>query len=331
MSVIKPVGQAMPLPIADAFGMTGKVVIVTGAAGNIGSGIAEVFAANGANVVITDRAGEKLTNVATTLRSSYPGIVDAACDLLVPEQLKSLVDQTFARFGRLDALVNCGAIPSSGHLSEEDVPDFDRLFHTNVRSIWLLAKYSVEPMAKGGGGAVVNIASINAYRAQFMCALYAGTKSAVLAMTRELSVELAPSNIRVNSVSPGLIPNINHRMDWMMHHLNEPYATQIKEEFGPRLETASVWAQPLQLTGHGHDIGMACYYLCSPAARFVTGTDIVVDGGKQLEMPEMEQRFHNSPPAVYKAMRQRVFELPESAWKGEKPRWLTRWRSKAAT
>jgi NAD(P)-dependent dehydrogenase (short-subunit alcohol dehydrogenase family) len=246
------------------------------------------------------------------------------CDLTNPQELKSLVDQTLAQFGRIDAVINCGAIPMSGAIADEDVPDFDRMYHTNVRSIWLLTKYCIEPMKAAGGGSIVNIASINGHRAFFMCALYAGTKAAVLAMTKELAVELAPYSIRINSVSPGSIPNPKHRLHWLLSNLHDPYAQQIAEEFTPKLDTMGMNLQPLQRTGHGHDVGMACYYLCTPAARFVTGEDILVDGGKLQEMHEGEPRFWQQAPSFHKLLRTRLISFPDEAWKGEQPKWLQR-------
>ena len=213
-------------------------------------------------------------------------------------------------------------MPNSKAIADEDTPDFDRLYHTNVRSIWLLSKYAVAPMAASGGGSIVNIASINGHRALFMCALYSGTKAAVLAMTKELAVELAPQKIRVNSVSPGVIPTSYSWLNWVIGSLNEPFATAIRAEVEPLINNDVVGSQPLARVGHGHDVGMACYYLCSPAARFVTGIDILVDGGKLMEMPESEPRFYHGQVSVWKTLRIRLLALPDEAWKAEKPQWL---------
>jgi NAD(P)-dependent dehydrogenase (short-subunit alcohol dehydrogenase family) len=151
--------------------------------------------------------------------------------------------------------------------------------------------------------------------------LYAGTKAAVLAMTKELAVELAPRKIRVNSVSPGIIPS-SGRIDWLCKQLHEPYSSQFRAEFEPHMAEWMSTSQPLTMIGHGHDVGLACYYLCTPAARFVTGEDIRVDGGKHLEMHEGEPRFYNNQPVFFKRVRMHLTGLPEEAWKGEKPRWL---------
>ena len=293
--------RPMPLKVDEAFGMAGRVVIVTGAAGNVGGGIADVFAANGAKVVLSDLASERLSEVYQAHCAAGHEVAEIACDLANPTELKALVDGTLARYGKIDAVVNCGAVPKSGTITEEDVADFDKLYHTNVRAIWLLTKYCVEPMSANGGGSIVNISSVNGHRAMFFCSLYTGTKAAVLAMTKELAVELAPHGIRINSVSPGVIPNPRMRLQWLMEHLHEPWASEVKAEFLPKLDEVGVNAQPIQMSGHGHDVGMACYYLCTPAARFVTGEDILVDGGKLMEMHDAEHAVPGAAAAFLAA------------------------------
>jgi len=141
-------------------------------------------------------------------------------------------------------------------------------------------------------------------------------------MTKELAVELAPNKIRVNSVSPGVIQDVHKHMEWTVRLLHEPYATDLRKEFENRTETDMVGQQPLLMVGHGHDVGMACYYLCSPAARFVTGADILIDGGKSMEMREYEPRFLSGGVSLWKSLRARLSALPEEAWKDEKPKWL---------
>lgn len=314
----------MPLAASEAFSLSGKVIVVTGAAGNVGGGIAEVFAANQVNLVLSDRAGEALDTAGKKLQSSNTTIQVIPADLTNPTDLQALVDQTLTRFGRLDALINCGGLPNSGRILDENIPDFDCFYHTNVRSIWLLSKYVYEPMKKQGGGSIVNIASINAHRPYFFCSLYTGTKAAVIAMTRELAVEFSPANIRVNSVSPGTISDPERRLEWFRMQLHEPYGTDLLKEFLPAISKLGQYSQPLEVQGHGRDVGMACYYLCCPAARFISGTDLTVDGAKTWEIPDHEPRFINPPTVTWKTIRQRLLQLPDSAWRGEKPKWLTR-------
>lgn len=310
------------LKIEEAFAVKGKVVIVTGAAGLIGSGIAEAFAANGAKVVCSDRAGRRLDTVVQRLRDQSAQAIAVPADFGKPEELRSLVDAAVQQYGGLDALINCGGIPNSGCFADETAEDFDRLYHANVRSLWLLSKHAVAPMTQRGGGAIVNIASINGHRATMFCSLYAGTKAAVLATTREMAVELAPQNIRVNSVSPGAISDPSWRFQGLLEQLAEPFRSEIVREFGYLADVApSTGAQPLAIGGTKFDVAMACLYLCTPAARFITGTDLLIDGGKLQEMPQVEPRLGPKPPMAWAALRPRLQQLPEEAWTSERPRW----------
>jgi NAD(P)-dependent dehydrogenase (short-subunit alcohol dehydrogenase family) len=142
-----------PLPetVAEAFGVRGQNVLVTGAAGAIGFATARAFARNGARVMLSDRAGERLT---ARQRELTDAGLDARCepaDLSVPEDLERLTAATLGAFGRIDALVNCGAITASRAWTDEATADFDRLYHTNVRSAWLLMRAAAKSMSASGG------------------------------------------------------------------------------------------------------------------------------------------------------------------------------------
>jgi NAD(P)-dependent dehydrogenase (short-subunit alcohol dehydrogenase family) len=315
------------LRISDAFKVAGMVTIVTGAAGRIGHGVAEVLAANQAKVVLSDRDEPRLQGALAQCQGHGGDCCAISADLTNPDQLRSLVDNTVSRFGRLDALVNCGAITSSDTIDRETVASFDRIYHTNLRSAWLLTKWAVEPMKSGNGGSIVNIASINGYRAQFPCSLYASGKAAMLAMTRELAVELAPHNIRVNSISPGLIATLHAFLNYVKPHLTEPYAQRMFDEV-PRLFSDSTETyQPLRRSGRPCDIAFACLYLCSPAAGFVTGTDLIIDGGKNQE--SLDERMHQpTQPSFSMQTRKWLFALPPEAWTNGIPDFVERYRSR---
>lgn len=320
------------LKIEEAFSVKDKVVIITGAAGLIGQGIAEVFAINGAKVVCSDRPGRKLDGIVQRLRDQGGHAIAVPADLAKPEELQHLVEAAVSQLGGLDALVNCGGIPGSGRLADDTAEDFDKLYHANVRSLWLLAKHAIAPMTQRGGGAIVNIASIHGHRPAGFCALYAGTKAAVLAMTKEMSVELAPQNIRVNSVSPGWIADSKWRFQGLLEQLQEPFRSQIAKEFAHLAdEPPTTGLQPLAVAGTKFDIAMACLYLCSPAARFMTGADMLLDGGKLHEMPQMEPRLWQKPVSPWMALRPRLQELPEEAWAVERPRWAKAAKPQPAT
>lgn len=311
-----------PLRIEDAFSVKDKVAIVTGAAGSIGSGIAHAFAINGAKVVCSDRPTPDLDHSVAGIAVEGADAVAIPADLRKPEDLKQLIDASVAKFGGLDVLINCGGIPGSRPISDEDVDAFDRLYQTNVRALWLLTRHAIVPMSQRGGGSIVNIASINGHRAVFPCSLYSGTKAAVLATTRDLATELAPHGIRVNSVSPGAIADPALRFQQLLAQINEPWRSEFAGQFGHLArEVQTLASQPLPIAGSKYDIAMACLYLCTPAARFVTGADLVVDGGRLQEMPEFEARCVHKPDSPWRPAYQKLRQLPDAAWTGQRPPW----------
>lgn len=305
---------------AEAFSVKDRVVLLTGAAGHIGSAIAETFAANGALVVCSDRAGEALTALVERTTAEGGRAVAVAADLTDMAAMQALPKRAAEHGGgRLDVLINCGAIPSSAPLEHCTDEDFDRLFHTNLRSAWLLIKHSVG-LLTASQGSVINISSVNGHRALFACSLYSASKSGLMTMTREMAAELGPHGVRVNSISPGAIPNPAREMSWHARRLNEPFATEFCEKFGGRFEERALQYQPLKVRGLPVDVALAAVYLASSAARFVNGADILVDGGK-LHMLEFQLRG-DSP--FWQEVKAYLAALPDEAWKEDKPHWLTR-------
>jgi len=315
-----------PESITEAFSIKSQVIIVTGAAGAIGSGIAKAFGINGARVVCSDRAGRQLDQVTEDFVAEGLDVLKQAADLNRPEDLRVLLQAAEEHYGRINAILNCGAIIHSDPIDEESDDEFDRIFHTNLRSAWLLIKHALEPFERAGGGAVVNIASINGHRAQSPCSLYAGSKAAMLRMTQELAVELADRNIRVNSISPGTIGSLLTRMQC---RLQPEYGRSFHEKF-MNSEVAKHLApemQALSMSGEPYDIAMAALYLCSPAARFVTGADILVDGGLQHAFTMSSRRIkerRSRGEAVREEVHEFLSSLPDEAWLDGKPKWLSR-------
>ena len=313
---------SVSMNVADAFSVRGQVALVTGAAGFIGGGIAEAFAVNGARVALTDQPGERLDRRAAEWRDAGRDALVLPGDLADPATPAALVRSVVERFGQLDSLVNCAGVGLSPPLDRQTVEHADRLMNVNVRAVWQLIQAAVEPMARQGGGRVVNISSVNGHRATFLCPVYAASKAGVLALTRELAVELAPRGIRVNSVSPGLVAHLRDAGSWVSRFLREPHASRFAERTMAHRRRNSILEQPLALAGEPIDIAMACLYLCSPASRFVTGADLLVDGGRQHEMPLHEERFRTlARDEEWAALRKELEALPDDAWI-RKPSWL---------
>jgi len=315
--------QPFPFPVAEAFSVRGQAVLVTGAAGFIGSVIAEAFAANGAKVLLSDRMASPLAAVGQGLRDQGFTAVEQPCDLLAHDELKALIAAGETHFGGLDTIVHCGAIPLSGPISDDSDEFFDQLMNTNLRSTWLLIKYAREMLIRRGGGSVINISSVNGHRAMVHASLYCASKAGVMSMTRELSSELGEHKIRLNTVSPGVIANLPKHLHRTSSLLNSPYSEQFMELFGAEASKGSMGSQPLPIGGMPIDVAMACIYLASPAARFVTGADILVDGGY---LHAVHPDFAPAKPRTFWGRaREFLRNLPPEAWKeGHGPVWLNK-------
>jgi NAD(P)-dependent dehydrogenase (short-subunit alcohol dehydrogenase family) len=149
---------------------------------------------------------------------------------------------------------------------------------TNVKSVWMALHYALPHMKARGGGAVINIASVQGLVGSTNNSPYAASKGALIAGTRALAVELAPALIRVNCISPGMIWK-NEPGEWLRHELGPDLYHEFTERFGPREAVGRTLAQPLPVEGRPEDIAYCAVYLASDEARFCTGANFVVDGG----------------------------------------------------
>jgi NAD(P)-dependent dehydrogenase (short-subunit alcohol dehydrogenase family) len=303
------------LKVGEAFGVAGQVVIVTGAAGWIGHKIAEVFTVNGAKVAMSDRAGEGLDIMARRL--SPQGATAIPAELMRREDLVSLVAKTAETFGKIDALIHCGAIAASRPMMHQPEEDFDRLFHTNVKSAWILAR-EVLPHLQKTQGSIVNISSVNGHRPMFPGPLYAATKSGVAALSKDMAVEFGPFNVRVNTVSPGAIMAIAKNIEAMRKQLSPEHYEKYAAFAWEKIEKVGKGSQPLHRGGRPLDVALACVYLCSPAARFVSGADLLVDGAMTLQFPG----HRDDPDSWWHQVKDFLRALPKEAWVGELPEWV---------
>jgi NAD(P)-dependent dehydrogenase (short-subunit alcohol dehydrogenase family) len=249
-----------------ALGATKGGAIVTGASRGIGAAIAEKLAYDGYGVVVnygTDAAGAE--SVVSSIRDHGGRAVAARADVAVPGDVANLFDLALREMGPLAALVNnAGMAGDQARVDEQDVEHLARIMQVNVIGPMVCAKHAVQAMSTargGGGGSIVNIASIAARAVAGVPGLvpYEATKGALVTFTRGLSNEVAAEGIRVNSVSPGII------------------ATDMTAGV-PQLEEKAARA-PLGRIGRPEEIADAVSWLLSPAASFVTGSDITVSGG----------------------------------------------------
>lgn len=252
----------VPLP-RDLLDLAGRVAIVTGASQGIGAAIATRFAAAGASVVVHHRAaGSAAAPVVDAIARAGGTAVAIAAELTDEGSVEDLLRQTAERLGPVDILVNnAGRNFPLDPLLETPLANWQVMFRDNVESMFLCTRAVAVEMRGRGGGAIVNIGSISASNPATDHSHYNSAKAAVLNFTRSCAQELGPFGIRVNSVSPGLIhkPGI--------------------EEAWPDGVDRWLARVPLGRLGEPDDVADACLFLASPAARWITGHNLVVDGG----------------------------------------------------
>ncbi len=241
------------------FDLAGKVAIVTGSTRGIGRAIAGALIDAGARVVISSEDAADTARVAAEL--GMPGI---ACDVSDDAALARLVDFSVAELGRIDVLVcNAGITGQAGPFAAIDMDDYARVMAINLRSQVVLCNLALPHIAASGGGAAVLVASLSGLRGNARINAYALAKAGVAQLARNLAVEWGPQGVRVNALSPGFI------------------ATELSQ---PLLDNAEFMARrmgmtPLRRPGTPEEVAGAAVFLASPAGGFVTGHNLVVDGG----------------------------------------------------
>lgn len=240
-----------------------KTVVVTGASRGIGEAIARACLEQGANVVLASRKQADLDRVVSSLPADRA--IAVACHTGKAEEVDALIAKAVDKFGRVDGLVNNAATnPYFGPLI--DIPDaaMEKTLEVNVRGYLYCARAFVKHAQKrGGGGSIVNIASVAGLRAAPMQGFYGATKAAVISMTQTLAFELGAQNIRANAIAPGLVET--------------KFAAAIVGN--PMLRDHVIKRTPLARHAQPSEIAGAVVYLLSDAASFTTGTVVVVDGG----------------------------------------------------
>ncbi len=246
-----------------------RVAIVTGTTG-IGRAIAKRLAADGCSVLacgIDSSANDELRQETAAARLT---LRVETCDVSQPDQVEAVVRTTVTAYGGLDIIANAAAIHPFGTALETAPETWNRCMMVNVGSIFLLAHFGIPEMKKRGGGAIVNLSSVQGYACQRGVAAYATSKGAVHSLTRALALDHAKDHIRVNSISPGSI--------------RTPMLTKSAAHFVPDLPVDSVFerfgaAHPLGRIGTPEEVAELAAFLLSDRAGFCTGGDYLVDGG----------------------------------------------------
>ena len=243
----------------------GRAVLVTGAAGGIGSAVAQLLSELGANLVLTDLAGPGLSAVAQQLPG--PGShVAIPCDLADPGSIQTLVDGAESTLGRIDALVHAGAVMKRQPLDDVTLGDFDLMAHVNMAGPLFLGRAVARVMRRQGGGRMVFFSSQGAFTGGYAgSAVYAMTKAGVVALVKSLTREYAVDGIAVNAVSPGAV-------DTPM--LREGVAEDVLDRFRGMI--------PLGRFATTEEVARATVFLISDWASYVAGHTLDVNGGQLM-------------------------------------------------
>jgi NAD(P)-dependent dehydrogenase (short-subunit alcohol dehydrogenase family) len=246
------------------FDLTGRVALITGASRGIGEATARLLAEQGAHVIVSSRKQEDLDKVAAAITAAGGKATPIAAHQGESAALKSLMAEITEKFGRLDILVNNAATnPYFGHISDTDTGMVDKTLQVNIKGYFELSALASKLMKKGGGGSIINIASINGVKPGNMQGIYSITKAAVINMTLAFAKECAPWKIRANAILPGLTET--------------KFASALtKNEQLLKMVLPQI---PLGRVAQPEEIAPAILFLASDAASYVTGTTITVDGG----------------------------------------------------
>ena len=245
--------------------MSKLVVLITGALTGIGRATALAFAAEGANVVVSGRRDEEGEKLATELRKLGAEAEFFRSDVRHEEDVRTLVDKTVARFGRLDVAVNnAGTEGALGPVTEQTAESYAAIFDTNVLGTLLSMKHELRIMLAQGHGSIINLSSVVGHIGAAGASIYGASKHAVEGLTKSAALEVAGSGVRVNVVAPG------------------PVDTPMLDRFtgSDAAKAEFVKGVPLKRAGTVEEIAQVILFLSSDKASFITGTMIAVDGGK---------------------------------------------------
>jgi NAD(P)-dependent dehydrogenase (short-subunit alcohol dehydrogenase family) len=243
--------------------LEGKAALITGASRGLGKAMALALAAEGARLALVSRDRERLQQVAEEIWRAGGGAQTFIADVSSEEQVARLEREVAGEYNEIHILINNAGINVRKPLTEFTLEEWRRVVDTNLTSVFLMCRAFVPHMKGGGYGRIINLASIMAHVSIAGRSAYSASKSAILGLTRALALELAGDGITVNSISPG------------------PFATEMNTSL---IQDAALNAQflakvPLGRWGRVEEVGQLAVYLCTPEAGFITGADLLIDGG----------------------------------------------------
>ena len=256
----------------NARSLDGKIAFVTGATSGIGQSVAVAFAQGGANVIGSGRNATGGAETEKLVKAVGGEFQFVPMDLSDDSQIDAAVRAVIDRFGRLDCAANCAGFDCNADFLDYTVTDFDRIFSTNVRGLFLCMQHEVKAMRATGGGSIVNVGSIAGQRVIRGNALYNASKSAVTMLTKTAALECGRFGVRINEVAPGPV---------MTPMLSE-FIEKSQKTPTPFSEEGLIAASPLGRIGKPEEIAACVLFLCSPQAVNITGAVLTVDGGFSL-------------------------------------------------
>jgi len=247
--------------------LDGKVAVITGAGSGIGRAIALLFARQGAQVCSADLILARAEATAHAIAQEGGQAIAVQVDVSQRSSVQTLAEQVVAEFGRVDILCNNAGIGHTGSILECAEDEWDAVMAVNIKGVYLCSYFFLPYMLAQGEGNIINMASVLGLGGVPKRAVYSASKGAVIALTRQMAIEYAGDNIRVNCISPGTV-----NTPWVERLLAEkPDPEAARQRLNDR--------HPLGRLGTADEIAHAALYLASPESAFATGTNLVIDGG----------------------------------------------------
>jgi NAD(P)-dependent dehydrogenase (short-subunit alcohol dehydrogenase family) len=251
--------------VKKLFDLTGRVAIVSGGSMGLGRQMAEGLAEMGANLVLCARNQERCQEAAAALRSQGVETLALGCDVKDKAAIHQVVEETLAKFGRVDILINNAGVSWGAPVEDMTLEQWDKVLSTNLTGTFLFCQAVGKAMAAQASGKIINIASVaglGGASAELQAIGYHASKGGVIAFTKDLACKWAPHNIQVNAIAPGWFPT--HMSEWVIEHRKDSLLAKI----------------PLGRFGRDYDLKGAAVFLASDASAYVTGHVLVVDGGQ---------------------------------------------------
>lgn len=254
------------LTMKDLFNLSGKTALITGSTSGMGKAIAHAMGVYGSKIVVSSNDTAGVMQTVEEFRSANIEAIGVECDIGNKGDIDVLFQQAISTFGKIDILVNCVGIAPIGSFLEINQENFEKTMALNLQSAIYLTKLILPQMQAQKDGAIIYLASIAGVRGNRHLGLYGISKAGLIEMARNLAVEFGPDNIRVNTISPGMI--------------NTPFSESLmkNEEFMKKRLAQT----PLRKVGEVEEIAGVAVMLASKAGGFITGQNIIVDGGTTI-------------------------------------------------